>query len=323
MWDRGKPSGIAAQAFRIGLDMKAVLLNAYGGPDQLEFRTDVPQPVPQTGEVLVRVRATSINPVDWKIRSGAAQARFPQQLPTILGRDAAGEVAALGPGVTGFTIGQRVMALTLHTYAEYCVVKANDLAAIPDNLDFEHAAALPLVVITGSQLVERAANIERGQTILITGALGGVGRTAVYAALQRGARVTVGVRESRREAAKALNPENIVALDDKKQLELLKDFDAIADTVGGPVAQQLLHAVKPGGVFASVLGPPEGAEKFDLRVAAMMSQPDAKRLTELALAVANGAFEIPIAKVMPLSEIREAQELEEKGHPGGKIVLTV
>ena len=301
--------------------MKAVLLLAYGGVDQLQYNADVPRPEPGAGEVLVRVRATSLNPVDWKIRSGAAKERFPQQFPAILGRDLAGEVAGLGEGTTGWTQGQRVMALALHTYAEYAVVKADALAPIPDALDFEHAAALPLVLLTGAQLVERAAKVQRGQTILITGALGSVGRTAVYVAQQHGAQVIAGVRKSQTEEAAQLNAHRVVALDDEKVLELLKELDVIADTVGGVVAGRLLHALKPGGTYASVVGAPKDADKFDIKIAMMMAQPDASRLAELALDEANGAFDIPIAKVMPLSEVREAHELGEKGGSGGKIVL--
>lgn len=307
--------------FCIEIRMKAVLLLAYGGPDQLDFRTNVARPEPQHGEVLVRVHATSLNPIDWKIRSGAAKERFPQEFPAILGRDLAGEVAALGPGVTDFTQGQRVMALANHTYAEYTVAKADTLAPIPDKLDYEHAAALPLVMTTGAQLVDRAAKVQRGQSILITGALGSVGRTAVFVAKQHGARVTAGVRKSQVEEAQALGAERVVALDDPKELELLKDFDCVADTIGGKVGQSLLRAIKPGGCYASVVGAPEGAEKLDLRIATMTAQPDASRLAELAADEASCKFAIPINKVMPLSEIREAHELGEKGGAGGKIVL--
>lgn len=301
--------------------MKAVLLRAYGGPEQLEFDSNVAQPEPGWGEVLVRVRATSLNPIDWKIRSGAAKEHFPQTFPVILGRDLAGEIAGVGQGVTGFTQGQRVMALANQTYAEYTVAKADSLAPIPDALDFEHAAALPLVLLTGAQLMERAAKIQRGQSVLITGALGSVGRSAVYVAQQHGAQVTVGVRTSQIEEARALNVQRVIALDDEKQMELLKDFDVIADTVGGKVGRGLLHALKPGGTYASVVGPPEGADKFDIKVATLMAQPDASRLAELALDEANGAFDIPIAKIMPLSKVRQAHEIGEKGGSGGKIVL--
>jgi NADPH:quinone reductase-like Zn-dependent oxidoreductase len=302
--------------------MKAVLLHAYGGVDQLDYAT-APRPEPQHGEVLVRIHATSVNPVDWKIRSGAARERFPQDFPAILGRDLSGEVAGLGPGVTGFTQGQRVMALALHTYAEYTVAKAETLATIPDKLDYQQAASLPLIITTGAQLAERAGKVDRGQTVLVTGALGSVGRTAVFVAQQHGARVIAGVRASQREEAAELKVAQVVALDDETEVKNLSGLDTILDTVGGKVGAALLHALKPSGTYASVVGPPEGADTLDIKVVPMMAQPDAKRLSELAQAVADGEFAVPIAKVMPLSEIRQAQQLGEKGGSGGKIVLTV
>jgi len=300
--------------------MKAVLLLAYGGTDQLEYKTSVPRPEPADDEVLVRVKATSLNPIDWKIRSGAAKDRFPVTFPAILGRDLAGDVVQVGIRVSGFTQGQRVMAVAHQTYAEYTVVKADVLAPIPDALDYEHAAALPLVVLTGAQLIERGAKVQRGQTILVTGALGGVGRTAVYVARQHGANVIAGVRASEREQALQI-AKQVVALDVPREVELLKDLDMIADTIGGSVGQSLLRTLKPGGTYASVVGPPKDAEKYDIRVAPVVSQPDASRLAELALDEADGEFNIPIAKVFPLAQIRQAQELGEKGGLSGKIII--
>jgi NADPH:quinone reductase-like Zn-dependent oxidoreductase len=309
--------------------VKAVLLLAYGGTDQLEYSTNLPRPEPKDDEVLVRVKATSLNPIDWKMRSGAAKERSPVTFPAILGRDLAGEVVQVGTRVNGtatglfsggITQGQRVMALGSHTYAEYAVAKADSLAPIPDALDYEHAAALPLVTLTGTQLIERAAKVQRGQTILVTGALGNVGRTAVYVAQQHGAQVIAGVRGSERQRALQI-AQRIVALDDAKELDLLKDLDIVADTIGGTVAQRLLHAIKPGGVYASVVGPPKDAEKYDIRVALVGAQPDASRLAELALDESTGEFNIPIQKVMPLSQVREAHALGETGGLTGKIIL--
>jgi NADPH:quinone reductase-like Zn-dependent oxidoreductase len=300
--------------------MKAVLLYAYGGPEQLRYE-ETEQPECKDDEVLLRVKATSINPIDFKIRSGAAKSRFPIEFPAILGRDVAGEIVEAGKSVTGFAKGMRVMALTNRTYAEYTTVKAEVLAPIPDALSFEQAAALPLVTITGAQLIERAVKPKKGQTVLVTGALGSVGRTALHVARQHGARVLAGVRSTEREQAAALKADGIVAIDSVEEIGRLHDLDAIADTVGGSAIQRLLRSIRKGGVLGSVLGEPEGAKKYDIRVEAFMAQPDASRMRELAEDIACEKFAIPIARTMKLQGIQEAHRLAEKGGLGGKIVV--
>jgi NADPH:quinone reductase-like Zn-dependent oxidoreductase len=301
--------------------MKAVVLFEYGDVNQLQFRTDWREPAYAPNEVRVRVRATSINPIDWKLRSGAAQKRMPLNLPAILGRDLAGEVVDIGSDVTGFEKGMRVMALAFGTYAEFAVARADILAPIPDNLSFEQAAALPLVLTTGTQLIERAVQVQSGWHLLVTGAVGGVGRTAVHVARKHGAHVIAGVKSSQRGEAAKLGAERVIALDDEKDIASLRDLDAIADTVGGDTIGKLLAALKPGGVLGSVLGEPEAAKGKNIQVRAFMAQPDAARLYELADEVARGEFAIPIAKKFPLEQAAQAQELAEKGHPGGKVLL--
>lgn len=234
--------------------MKAVVLEEFGDVNKLQIE-EVEDPEVGSGEVLVRVRATSINPVDWKIRSGGSKGRNPVELPAILGRDLAGEVERADGGVTGFAKGQRVMALAAGTYAELTTVKADVLTPIPDKLTFEQAAALPLVLTTGAQLIERAIKVSRGERILVLGALGSVGRTAVHVALEHGAHVIAGVRRSQLEQAKLLPAQDVVAIDDETALRRLHDLDAIADTIGGTVAQRALKTLKPGGVFGTVLAP--------------------------------------------------------------------
>ena len=299
--------------------MKAVLLHGYGGVDQL-FYEDVPEPKPKAGEVLVKVEATSLNPIDWKIRSGARKEMFPQTFPAILGRDVAGTVVALGPDTRGFRTGDRVMGLVNHAYAEFLVAKAEDLAHIPDGLATEDAAALPLVVTTGSQLIEKAVQPRAGETVLVTGAVGSVGRTAVYVARKHGMTVIAGVRERQRKEAATLGADRIVAIDDDRSIASLGEVDAIADTVDGDTIRKLLPHLRHGGVLGSVLGKPEGSEDKGFEVRAFSAQPDAKRLEQLAEAVAQGEFSIPIAKRMKLSQVREAQTIAEKGDIG-KILL--
>lgn len=300
--------------------MKAVLLDEYGGPEKLHY-TDTDLPPYGDNEVLVRIRATSINPVDYKIRSGAVRQRMPVDFPAILGRDLAGEVEAAGRSVTGFPKGMRVMALANGTYAEFTTAKADVLSPIPDALSFEQAAALPLVVTTGAQLIERAVKPKAGQTVLVTGALGSVGRSAVHVAHKHGAKVLAGVRRSELEAAKKLTVAEAIPIDDEKAIEKLFDLDAIADTVDGPTIERLLKAIRSGGTLGSVLGEPAGAKNHDIHVHAIMAQPDASRLYELADEVARGEFAIPIARVMKLSEIQEAHRLAESHAVQGKIIL--
>lgn len=300
--------------------MKAVLLEQYGGPENLRY-TETGVPPYGDNEVLVRVRATSINPVDYKIRSGAIRQRMPVEFPAILGRDLAGEVEAAGRNVTGFPKGMRVMALANGTYAEFTTAKADVLAPIPDALGFEQAAALPLVVTTGAQLIERAVKPQPGQTVLVTGALGSVGRTAVHVARKHGARVLAGVRRSELDEARKLAVADAIPIDDEKAIEKLFDLDAIADTVDGPTIERLLKAIRSGGTLGSVLGEPAGAKNHDIQVHAFMAQPDASRLYELADEIARGEFQIPIAKFMKLSEIEEAHRLAENHAVQGKIVL--
>jgi NADPH:quinone reductase-like Zn-dependent oxidoreductase len=300
--------------------MKAILLYSYGDPSQLRYE-EIAMPKYGDNEVLVKVHATSINPIDVKIRSGAAKSRFPIQFPAILGRDLSGNVAETGRDVQGFPKGMRVMALANATYAEYVVAKADLLAPIPDSLSFEQAGALPLVTITGAQLIERAVKPKAGQTVLVTGALGGVGRTAVQVARKHGARVLAGVRAKEKEDASKLNVDGVVAIDSEEEIGHLHDLDAIADTVGGTTIQRLLKTIRKGGILGSVLGEPEGANKYDIHVEAFMAQPDASRLHQLADDVARHEFSIPIASTMKLRDIQEAHRIFERGGLGGKIVL--
>jgi NADPH:quinone reductase-like Zn-dependent oxidoreductase len=300
--------------------MKAIVLHQYGGADNLRYE-DFPTPQPGTGEVLVKVKATSLNPIDWKVRSGAMQTYMPLQLPDILGRDLAGEVTEIGGGVTQFKKGDRVMGLTKKTYAEFCVAKVEELALIPDGMDFEQAAAVPLVTLTGTQLIEKAVGIRSGQTVLITGALGSVGRTAVFVAKRHGAKLLAGVRESQKKEAEELGADGIVALDNDQEISKLHDLDAIADTVGGQTIAKLLGTLRKGGTIGSVLGPVKGAEEAGIQVKPMSAVPDSNRLSELAADVARGDLKIPISKILPLKEAAEAQKLAEKGGTGGKILL--
>lgn len=300
--------------------MKAIVLKAYGDVDQLLYE-EVERPRPGSGEVLVRIAAASLNPIDWKLRSGAMKEFMPLEFPVIPGYDLAGEVAELGPGVTSFQVGQRVMAVASHAYAEYAVVKADVLTAIPASLGFEQAAALPLVTLTGTQLIERGIKPKTGQSVLLTGALGGVGRTAAYVAGQHHAQVIAAVRPSQMEEAESLGTRAVVSLEDQEGLAKFADIDSFADTIGGAVAAKLLRLLRPGAIYATVVGAPPEAANYDIHVEMVQMQPDPARLAQLAEALVKGEFKIPIVKVMKLSEAAEAHRLGQAGGAGGKIVL--
>jgi NADPH:quinone reductase-like Zn-dependent oxidoreductase len=301
--------------------MKAVVLHEYGGPGKLSYE-DVVDPVAGEREVLVRVTASSVNPIDFKLRSGQMKDVWPLELPAILGRDISGIVREVGLKVSGFAPGDRVMAFGDKAYAELAVVKATDLAHVPEKLDLVEAAALPLVVSTGEQLIMRGTKIQAGQTVLVSGALGGVGRSAVWTAKKAGAVVIAGVRKSQVKEAAALGADEVLALDDKSAMGRLGFIDAVADTVGHETAEMLLGKVKQGGVFASVLGVPANARiNPTVRIEAVLAVPDAKTLRVLAEDVAEGRFVIPIDRMVSLQEAGEAQAAAEKGGIGKVLLL--
>jgi NADPH:quinone reductase-like Zn-dependent oxidoreductase len=300
--------------------MKAVRLHGYGSVDQLLYE-EVPIPVAAAGQVLVKLTSTSINPIDYKIRRGDMKDIMPLKLPAILGYDLAGQIVALGEGVTGIELDTLVMSVTDNTYAEYVVCKAEILALMPEGLNPSDAGAFPLVLQTGAQLIEKGIGPQSGQRVLVNGALGGVGRTAVHVAKQRGAYVIAGVRASQRSEAAALNADEIVAVDNEQDVAGLKELDAVADTVGRDVIDRLLPRIKKNGILATVVGKPKSADGRSLQVNEVWSGPDPKRLQQLAAEVARGALTIPISKRLKLTEIRQAQELAEKG-VSGKVVVT-
>ena len=299
--------------------MKAVVVHQYGGPEVLKFE-EYPDPVPGPGEVLVRVAATSVNPIDYKRRAGLTKDFYPIKFPGLMGVDIAGTVVKVGSGVEGFSGGDRVFAMAADTYAELCVVKAAILAKVPEGLDLIQAAALPLVTTTGDELIS-ATGIKAGQTVLVAGAAGNVGRSAVFTAKQRGATVIAGVLNRQMGEAKTIGADRVVATDDDNAIANLPQLDAVADTVNGKTAEKLIAKVKQGGVFASVLGAPQNAGKFPaVKVVAVYATPDTKTLQFMAEAVRDGKLVIPISRKLPLSNAGEAQAAAEEGGIG-KVLL--
>ena len=299
--------------------MKAVVVHQYGGPEVLKFE-EYPDPVPGPGEVLVRIAATSVNPIDYKRRAGLTKDFYPMKFPGLIGVDMAGTVVKIGPGVEGFSVGNRVFAMADNTYAELCVVKAAILAKVPEGLDLIQAAALPLVTTTGNQLL-LATGIKADQAVLVVGAAGNVGRSAVFTAKQRGAMVIAGVLKKQIDDAKTVGADQVLATDDDTAIASLSPLDAVADTVGGRTAEKLIAKVKPGGVYASVVEVPQNAAKYpSVKVVHVFSKFDRKTIEFMAEAVRDGKLLIPISQKLPLSEAAEAQAAAEKGG-AGKILL--
>jgi NADPH:quinone reductase-like Zn-dependent oxidoreductase len=299
--------------------MKAIVVHEYGGPEVLKYE-EYPDPVPGPGEVLVRVAAASVNPIDYKRRAGLTKDFYPMTFPGLIGVDVSGTVAKVGPGVEGFSVGDQVFAMADNTYAELCVIKADVLAKVPKGLDLIEAAALPLVTVTGNQLLS-ATGIKAGQTVLVAGAVGNVGRSAVFTAKERGATVIAGVLKRQIDDAKTVRADQVVATDDENAIANLSPLDAVADAVDGKTAEKLIAKVKPGGVFATVVGAPRNASQYpSVKVAPVFSHFDRKTLESMAAAVRDGKLVIPIGPRFPLSQAAEAHAAAEKGGIG-KILL--
>jgi NADPH:quinone reductase-like Zn-dependent oxidoreductase len=301
------------------MNMKAIVVHQYGGPEVLKFE-EYPDPVASPGEVLVRVAATSVNPIDYKRRAGLTKDFYPLTFPGLIGVDVSGTVVNIGLGVEGFSVGDQVFAMADNTYAELCVVNASVLAKIPGGLDLIQAAALPLVTVTGNQLFS-ATEIKAGQSVMVVGAVGNVGRSAIFTAKERGATVIAGVLKRQMDEAKTVGADQIVATDDDTAIANLQPLDAVADTVGGRTAEKLIAKVKPGGVFASVSGTPQNAVQYpSVKAVFVFSKFDRKTLEFMAEAVRDGKLVIPIREKLPLSKAADAQALAEKGGIG-KILL--
>src|SRR5579864_2679300 len=302
--------------------MRAVVLHEYGGPEKLKFEDNVSEPQISGSTVLIGAAAASVNPIDWKLREGMRRKDSPLSFPAILGRDVSGVVRAVGASVKHFKAGDRVLALSWATYAELVAVDDSDVTHLPDGVDLADAAAIPLAALTGDQLVRLATNVQKGQVVLITGALGGVGRAAVHTAKKLGAQVIAGVRAKELDDARALDVTDVLAIDDDTAIENFRQIDAIADTVGGEVAAKLIAKVKQNGSFGYTAALPESAtaQNATVKITRVSARPDPSKVREFADDVRDGKFVLPIGRRMPLRDAAEAHVLGEKGGIG-KILL--
>jgi NADPH:quinone reductase-like Zn-dependent oxidoreductase len=302
--------------------MKAVRIHEYGGPDKLQLDDDVPEPSLGPHSVLIEAVAAGVNPIDWKVRSGARQKDTPLALPGILGRDVSGVVQHVGTEVATFKAGDRVLAMTHETYAELVAVDESLITRLPDGLTLVDAAAIPLVSLTGDQLVRRATSVQAGQTLVVTGALGSVGRAALHSAMKMGVHAIAGVRSHQLSDAQFLHAADVLAIDDDQALAALEPVDAVADTVGGSAAARLLAKIKPGGSFGYASMLPEGAaeQHASVLVKRVYASADPATVREYAEDILEGKFVLPIGRRLALRDAAQAHILGERGSVG-KIVL--
>jgi NADPH:quinone reductase-like Zn-dependent oxidoreductase len=303
-------------------EVKAVRLYEYGGPENLRYEEDAPEPALSADSVLVEAAAASVNPIDWKVRSGARQKDFPLKLPAILGKDVSGIVRAVGRDIRTFKPGDQVLACADATYAQLVAVQGSILTHLPDGLDLVDAAAIPLIALTGDQLVRLVARAQSGQTLLVSGALGSVGRAAVHTAQKRGLTVIAGVRGRQLSEARTLGVSDIVAIDDDSAIAKLALVDAVADTVGGETAAKLFGRVKDGGHFGYASVFPEGVAQRNatVTVTRVFARPDPSKVREFADDIRDGKFQLPVSRRLPLREAAQAHASGQQGG-AGKIVL--
>jgi len=298
--------------------MRAVVMHETGGPDVLQLE-DVDPPEPGEGEVLIRVHAASVNPIDWKMRRGGPG----RPLPAVLGIDASGTVEV--SRTEGFGEGDEVFGRASGAYAELATAPAAQIARKPAELSHEQAAAIPVAGMTAWQGLFDHGGLERGQTALIAGAAGGVGHFAVQFAHVAGARV-IGTGSSRnRDFVLGLGADEYVDYTQQDVGEVVSGVDVAFDTVGGETTESLLPTVREGGILVAIAGAPpeEAARERGVRTDVFRAGPSPEQLSRIAELVVGGQVRVELTKVLPLAEIRRAHELSESGHTRGKIVLTV
>jgi NADPH:quinone reductase-like Zn-dependent oxidoreductase len=299
--------------------MQAVLIRETGGPEVLSLE-EVDRPEPGDGEVLIRVRAASVNPTDWKSRRGLSQT----ELPGVLGRDASGTVET--SRAEGFAEGDEVFAYVPGGgYAEFATTAAEATAKRPAGLGDEQAAALPVAGMTAWQALVDKGGLEAGQTALIAGAAGGVGHLAVQFAKVAGARV-IGTGSGRnRDFVLGLGADDYVDYTEQSVGDAASEVDVAFDTVGGETTESLVPTLREGGILVTIASAPpeEAARARGARAELLVMSPNAEQLSRIGELVAAGDVKVELAEVLPLSEVRRAHELSESGHVRGKIVLTV
>lgn len=308
--------------------MKAVRIHNYGNSDVLEIE-DIPLPDYAEDDVLIKIYATSVNPVDWKIREGFFQGMIPHILPLTLGWDVSGVVANIGSKVKRFKIGDEVYTKPSiernGSYAEYIAVKENIVDFKPKSITHLEAASIPLAGLTAWTALVKTAEIQPGQKVLIHAAAGGVGSLAVQIAKGKGCHV-IGTA-SEKNIGFVLNLGAHEAIDYRNQdfSLLLKDVDVVLDTIGGKTLDNSWKVLKQGGILVSLTGQPdpEMAKQFNVRSSSIFAQPDVSILEHLRNLIDTGNLRPVVGSVFTLDEIKQAHDLSQSGRTRGKIVIKI
>jgi NADPH:quinone reductase-like Zn-dependent oxidoreductase len=308
--------------------MKSVRIHEYGGRETLRYE-ESPMPQMSNQDVLIKVVAAAVNPVDWKIREGYLKEMISYQFPLILGWDLSGIVDKVGDEVTGFTPGDAVYSRPELSrdgaYAEYIAVRATELARKPETVSFAEAASIPLAGITAWEAVINRGRIAEGQSILIHAAAGGVGSLAVQLAKWKGAHVYATCSERNLALVKSLGADEVVDYEKNRFQDIVRDVDVVFDTIGGQVQEASWSVLKPRGMLVSIVQPPsqERANQVNVRGEFVFIQPSSEILGELSHLVDNGTIRPVVGAEFSLKDVTRAHELSESGRARGKIVVHV
>ncbi|MFF8092976.1 NADP-dependent oxidoreductase [Streptomyces sp. NPDC016675] len=306
--------------------MRAVVVEQWGGPQELSER-EIERPEPGLGEVLVRVRAAGVNPVDWKTRATGSLIEW--GTPPAVGWDVSGTVEAVGPGVGVFRPGDEVFGMPLFPrqaggYAEYVVAPARHLARKPAGLTHVEAAALPLAALTAWQALVDTADVRPGERVLVHAAAGGVGHLAVQIAKTRGAHVIGTASAAKHALVRELGADEVIDYRSVRFEDVVSDVDVVLDGLGGRTAERSLRVVREGGRLITLPGPDDvPAAPEGVRAMWMLVEPDHHGLREIAALVERGSLKPVVETVLPLAQAAKAHEIGEQGRTTGKIVLTV